>query len=73
MGGPNRAKASAAYGESSPIGCRSRCVIGITSRARDQPGRRAPLPQLPGQIVGVLDGLCGVLPPSPPPVSELTI
>jgi hypothetical protein len=30
-------------------------VIGISSSARDQPGRGAPLPQLPGQVVGVLD------------------
>jgi hypothetical protein len=33
------------------------CVIGISSSARDQPGRGAPLPQLLGQVVGVLDGL----------------
>jgi hypothetical protein len=61
---PNRAKASAAYSEQSdrvPF-----IVIEVSSTARDQPGRGAPLPQLPGQVVGVLDGLRGVLPPSPP-------
>jgi hypothetical protein len=45
---------AAAYSESSPIGA-VHCVIGISSSARDQPGRGAPLPQLPGQVVGVLD------------------
>jgi hypothetical protein len=56
---PNRAKACCCiYSESSPIGA-VHCLIGISSRARvrDQPGRGAPLPQLPGQVVGVLDGL----------------
>jgi hypothetical protein len=47
-------------------------MIGISSRARvrDQPGRGAPLPQLPGQVVGVLDSAV-LLPPSPPPVGGL--
>jgi hypothetical protein len=46
------------------------CVIGISSSARDQPGRGAPLPQLPGQVMGVLDFAVLML-PSPPPVGGL--
>src|ERR671924_748610 len=46
------------------------CVIGISSSARDQPGRGAPLPQLPGQVVGVLD-FAVLLQPTPPPVGGL--
>jgi hypothetical protein len=42
------------------------CVIGISSSARDQPGRGAPLPQLPGQVVGASWTDSGVLPPSSP-------
>jgi hypothetical protein len=36
---------------------------------RDQPGHGAQLPQLPGQVVGVLDSAV-LLPPSPPPVGR---
>jgi hypothetical protein len=49
----NRAKASAAYIVRAVRLGAVHCVIGISSSAWDQPGHGAPLPQLPGQVVGV--------------------